>query len=225
MSRTKYTAELKIRIAESYLAGEGSYGELRARYGASEKSIQIWAQKYREHGRDAFARKAGNAQYSKEFKLMCVETVLRGENNVDGVVAKYNISDRRVLRRWIKRYNANKELKDYDPKREVYMAEARRKTTQKERKEIAEYCIAHDKDYKGTAVLYDVSYGQVYTWVKKYLAAGENGLADKRGHHKSDDEVDELERLRRENLRLKRKLEEQSMVVELLKKVKELEGK
>ena len=98
MSRTKYTAELKIRIAESYLAGEGSYGELRARYGASEKSIQIWAQKYREHGRDAFARKAGNAQYSKEFKLMCVETVLRGENNVDGVVAKYNISDRRVLR-------------------------------------------------------------------------------------------------------------------------------
>lgn len=225
MSRTKYTAELKIRIAESYLAGEGSYGELRARYGASEKSIQIWAQKYREHGRDAFAQKAGNAQYSKEFKLMCVETVLRGENNVDGVVAKYNISDRKVLRQWIERYNANKELKDYDPKREVYMAEARRKTTQKERKEIAEYCIAHDKDYKGTAVLYDVSYGQVYTWVKKYLAAGENGLADKRGHHKSDDEVDELERLRRENLRLKRKLEEQSMVVELLKKVKELEGK
>ena len=28
MSRTKYTAELKIRIAESYLAGEGSYGEI-----------------------------------------------------------------------------------------------------------------------------------------------------------------------------------------------------
>lgn len=225
MSRAKYTAEQKIKIAESYLAGEGSYWELRERYGASEKSIQIWAQKYREHGRDAFVRKAGNAQYSKEFKMMCVETVLRGEKNVDGVVAKYNISDRRVLRRWIKRYNANKELEDYDPKREVYMAEARRKTTQKERREIAEYCIAHDKDYKGTAALYDVSYGQVYTWVKKYLAGGEKGLADKRGHHKPDDEVDELERLRRENLRLKRKLEEQSMVVELLKKVKELDGK
>lgn len=221
MSRAKYTAEQKIKIAESYLAGEGSYWELRERYGASEKSIQIWAQKYREHGRDAFVRKAGNAQYSKEFKMMCVETVLRGEKNVDGVVAKYNISDRRVLRRWIN----NKELEDYDPKREVYMADARRKTTQKERKEIAEYCIAHDKDYKGTAALYDVSYGQVYTWVKKYLAGGEKGLADKRGHHKPDDEVDELERLRRENLRLKRKVEEQSMVVELLKKVKELEGK
>lgn len=105
------------------------------------------------------------------------------------------------------------------------MADAGRKTTQKERKEIVEYCIAHGKDYKGTAALYDVSYDQVYAWVKKYVAAGEDGLADKRGHHKSDDEVDELERLRRENLRLKRKLEEQNMVVELLKKVKEYEGK
>ena len=43
----------------------------------------------------------------------------------------------------------------------------------------------------------------------------------KRGHHKLDDEVDELERLRRENVRLKRQLEEKDMAVELLKKVKE----
>lgn len=87
MSRVKYTAELKIKIAKSYLVGEGSYGELRGRYGASEKTIQIWAQKYREYGRGAFVRKAGNAQYSKGYKMMCVETVLRDEDNVDGVVA------------------------------------------------------------------------------------------------------------------------------------------
>ena len=104
------------------------------------------------------------------------------------------------------------------------MAEARRKTTLTERKEIVEYCITHNRDYKGTASLYDVSYGQVYSWVKKYDAGGEDGLSDKRGRHKTDDEVDELERLRRENMRLKRQLEEKDMVVELLKKVKEFEG-
>ena len=49
------------------------------------------------------------------------------------------------------------------------------------------------------------------------------GLSDKRGRHKTDDEVDELERLRRENMRLKRQLDEKDMVVELLKKVKEFE--
>ncbi len=43
---------------------------------------------------------------------------------------------------------------------------------------------------------------------KKYDASGEDGLSDKRGRHKTDDEVDELERLRRENMRLKRQLDE-----------------
>ena len=104
------------------------------------------------------------------------------------------------------------------------MASAKRKTTIEERKEIVKYCIEHNRDYKGTASIYDVSYSQVYSWVKKYDATGEEGLTDKRGHHKSDDEVDELERLRRENARLKRQLEEKDMLAELLKKVQEFEG-
>ena len=57
-------------------------------------------------------------------------------------------------------------LKDYDPKREVYMAEARRKTTIEERKEIVEYCLKHNRDYKETSSIYAVSYSQVYSWVK-----------------------------------------------------------
>ena len=104
------------------------------------------------------------------------------------------------------------------------MAEARRKTTIEERKEIVDYCINHDRDYKGTASIYDVSYSQVYSWVKKYDAHGEEGLTDKRGRHKTDNEVDELERLRRENVRLKRQLQEKDMLAELLKKVQEFEG-
>ena len=105
------------------------------------------------------------------------------------------------------------------------MAEARRKTTIEERKEIVDYCINHNRDYKGTASIYDVSYSQVYSWVKKYDALGEEGLTDKRGCHKTDEEVDELERLRRENARLKRQLQEKDMLAELLKKVQEFERK
>ena len=149
---------------------------------------------------------------------------MRGDGSVDDIVAKYNISGRYVLCSWIMKYNANMELKDYEPKREVYMAEARRKTTLEERKEIVDYCISHNNDYKGTASKFDVSYSQVYSWVKKYRESGEEGLEDKRGHHKGDDEVDELERLRRENKRLKQQLEERDMLCELLKKVRELEG-
>jgi transposase-like protein len=224
MSKRKHSPEWMMARVREYLAGEGSYKVLAEANGIGKKTLETWVQKFREQGEAAFAVRRGNAHYSKEFKIHCVEAVLCGEGSVDDIVAKYNISSNSLLCQWIQRYNANQELRDYDPKREVYMADARRKTTLAERKEITEYCISHGKDYKGTAARFDVSYSQVYTWVRKYLENGEAGLADRRGHHKTDDEVDELERLRRENLRLKRQLEEQNMVVELLKKVKEFEG-
>ena len=224
MPKTKHSAEWKIAIVKKYLLGEGSYRSLSNTYGIDTKTLRGWVAKFLAHGEAGFEIKAGNRHYSKEFKIKCVELFLRGEKSAKDIVAKYNISDECVFRSWIMKYNANMELKNYDPKREVYMAEARRKTTLEERKEIVEYCISHNNDYKGTASRYDVSYSQVYTWVKKYREIGETGLEDKRGHHKSDDEVGELERLRRKNLRLKRQLEEKDMLCELLKKVKEFEG-
>ena len=224
MSKPKYAAVLKLAVVQEYLSGSGSQKSLASKYGVGHTSVEDWIRNYRTRGEEAFSHRQGNSTYSSAFKIRCVEAVLRSEGGVDDIVTKYNISSRSVLLRWIKRYNANRELTDYDPKREVYMADARRKTTLEERKKITEYCVAHASDYKGTAALYDVSYNQVYTWVKKYLEAGESGLEDRRGHHKGDDEVDELVRLRRENLRLKRRLEEQEMVVDLLKKVKEFEG-
>ena len=224
MSRSKYSPELKISVAKAYLSGKESTYTVAARYGVHRTSVEDWSRKYSKYGEQYFMPHTGNSSYSSELKIKCVEEYLRGEGNLDDIVEKYNISDSIVLRSWIQRYNANQELKDYNPKREVYMASARRKTTLEERKEIAEYCIAHGKDYKETASLYKVSYSQVYSWVKKYLEGGKEGLADKRGHHKTDEEVDELERLRRENVRLRRQLEEQNMMVELLKKVKEFEG-
>ena len=224
MSKRKHTAEWMIARVEDYLTGKGSYKTIAGAYGIGETTFMNWVYKYRAHGNAAFVETKGNRQYSKELKKECDEAGTQGKERVDDIEWKYNISSSSVLRNWIMRYNANKELRDYDPKREVYMAESRRKTTLEERKEIVEYCLSHKKDYKSTAARYDVSYGQVYSWVKKYAADGEAGLADRRGHHKTDDEVDELERLRRENLRLKRQLEEQGMLVELLKKVKEFEG-
>ena len=62
-----------------------------------------------------------------------------------------------------------RKLKDYDPKQYFYMAEARRKTTLEERKEIVEYCINHNLDYKNTATKFEVSYNQVYFWVKSIV--------------------------------------------------------
>lgn len=224
----KYSPEEKIKIVKEYLSGQSSLKEIGSRYGyTSHKGypgcFHRWVALYREHGEAAFYHN-GNSCYSKEFKIKVVEEYIAGTASATELAAKYKISNESLLLRWVGLYNANRELKDYIPNREVYMAEARKKTTIEERKEIVEYCLAHNRDYKGTASLYDVSYSQVYSWVRKYDATGEEGLSDKRGRHKTDDEVDELERLRRENKRLKRQLEENDMLVQLLKKVKEFEG-
>ena len=224
MPKSKHSPEFRAKVSQEYLDGIGSIQFLADKYSIGYSTLKGWINEYQIHGIAAFYHPSNrNRTYSKEFKLRCVEAVLNGEGTVDDIIAKYAISSRYVLRSWIKVYNANREFKDYNPKREVYMAEARRKTTLEERKEIVNYCINHNRDYKNTATKFNVSYSQVYSWVKKYDSDGESGLTDRRGQRKTDDEVDELERLRRENLRLKRQLEEKDMVVELLKKVKDFE--
>ncbi len=223
MAKSPHTPEWRATVAQEYIDGKGTSYEIADKYNINSKTVRVWAQRYKEHGLSAFVRGTGNAHYTSEFKIQCVELCVSGAMSVDEVVAKYNITAQQILRNWISLYNANRELTDYCPEREVYMAEARRKTSIEERKEIVEYCIEHNRNYKETANIYDVSYSQVYSWVKKYDAYGEKALTDKRGRHKSDDEVDELERLRRENIRLKRQLEEKDMLAELLKKVQEFE--
>ena len=223
MAKSPHTPEWRAMVAKEYLDGKAPSPEIAKRYGINDRTVRRWAQRYQAQGIMAFERGSGNTTYTAEFKIKCVELYISGEMSQDEIVATYNISNWAVLNNWIQCYNANRELKGYVPEREVYMAEARRKTTLEEREAIVKYCIAHDRDYKETASLFDVSYSQVYSWVKKYDANGETGLIDRRGHHKADDEVDELERLRRENIRLKSQLEEKDMAVELLKKAKEFE--
>ena len=223
MSKPKFSAEERAQIVQEYLDRKGSYRVIGKKYGISEATVRGWINTYKYHGIEGFVAGNGNKAYTAEFKQKCVEMYLRGEGSLREISAKNNITDQSVLRRWAKQYTANKELRDYDPKREVYMAEAKRKTTQEERIEIVKYCLEHDLEYKNTAAKFDVSYNQVYTWVRKYQADGEDGLVDRRGKRKSDDEVDELERLRRKVLMLERQLKEERMTVELLKKVKEFE--
>lgn len=220
----KYTAEIKLAACKDFLNGKLSHKKICQKYGISfnesncSSILNEWILRYQVLGENAFIKTKGNRSYHHEEKVRIVEEYLAGKGSLQLIAAKYGIPSKETLRKWILKYNANRELKDYNPMREVYMAEARRKTTIEKRKEIVEYCLSHEIAYKDTASLYDVSYSQVYSWVRKYDATGEEGLSNKRGRHKTDDEVDELERLRRENKRLKRQLKENDMLIQLLKK-------
>ena len=168
MSKSKWSADFRAKVAQEYLDGKASFYYLADKYHIGRATIQKWVAAYKVHGIDAFICGPGNASYTSEFKTMCVEKVISGYGSSVDIGAKYKLHPS-VLESWIRLYNANRKLKDYDPKREVYMAEARRKTTIEERKKIVTYCIEHNCDYKGTAALYDVSYSQVYSWVQNMI--------------------------------------------------------
>ncbi len=169
-------------------------------------------------------REKGNKKYSKELKKQAVNDYLSGKGSQLEICKKYKIRSRRQLRNWIKWYNSHKEFKDRTfTKGEIYMTKGR-KTTQEERMEIVAFCIAHSKNYGLTIETYNVSYSQIYSWVKKYEENGVEGLIDHRGKDKSENNMTEEERLRLENRILQAKIKDQEMEIALLKNLKELRG-
>ena len=99
-----------------------------------------------------------------------------------------------------------------------------RQTTQEERVRIAKECIENGNNYGEIAIKYQVSYQNVYTWVKKYKELGEAGLEDRRGQRTAQQEPrTEEERLRIENAQLKHELYLARMERDLLKKLEEIE--
>ena len=99
-----------------------------------------------------------------------------------------------------------------------------RKTTQEERAQIVAFCIEHGMDYALAVETYQVSYQQIYSWVRKYEATGVDGLVVRRGKAKPEDKLSEAERLRQENKILQAKLKDKEMEIALLKKLRELRG-
>ena len=104
MAKRKHTSEWMLERIEEYLTGKGSYREIASANGISDKILKDWVHKYKEHGAEVFITGQGNKRYSKEYKTTCVEAVIRGEGSVDDIVARYNISAREVLRRWIQEH-------------------------------------------------------------------------------------------------------------------------
>ena len=163
-------------------------------------------------------------KYSAELKLQAVQDYLTGKGSLRQICRQYGIKDKRQLRNWISWYNGHKEFKERTGARgEIYMTKGR-KTTQEERSQIVAFCIEHGKDYALTVETYQVSYQQIYSWVRKYEANGVDGLVDRRGKAKPEDELTEAERLRQENRMLQAKLKDKEMEIALLKKLRELRG-
>ena len=218
--KVKYTKEQKIKASEDYIGGIKSAIKISEELGmgcSGRNEVRLWAKKYVQYGSSAFEERKENNSYSKEFKDKVIKEYLSGKGSIIDLALKYKLPSKETLRQWIKKYNSHIELKDYDPKPEIYMAE-KLKTTLEERIEIVKYCLEHNRDIKGTAAHYGCKYAQLYQWVTKYEKFGEEGLIDKRGKRKNEEELSELEKAKRRIAQLERQNKELKDSYEILKK-------
>ena len=226
--KVKYSKELKLEIIIRYLKGE-SPTALANEYNlpnSYRKKIIVWAHRYEELGENGFESSSNNKTYSKDFKLKVINEYLSGSRSLEELANTYDISNDTIVRSWVLAYNNGEEIRDYNPKSEVYTMKSR-KTTLEERLEIVKYVLDNNNDYKGAADHYNVPYANVYNWVKKYNTKGEDSLSDKRGRpsDKPTQELTELEKKDIEIEKLKRQLEREQKVNEVLKKNLEIREK
>lgn len=209
---------------EEYLKGDGSCASIAKKYGISKTTLQDYVRRARAEGSDSLRISSKNKKYSKETKIAAVEEYLAGKISQSAICTKYKITDKFILRTWIKWYNSGKDFKERSRSGRGVTMKKGRKTTLEERTEIVAFCIANGKDYGLTSEKYGVSYQQVYSWVRKYEVKGTEGLTDRRGKAKPEEELTEADKLRMENKLLQAKIKDMEMENAILKKLRELRG-
>lgn len=220
--RRKIAPEELIEAIKKYLNGEGSKAAISSEYGISKSYFRNCIEKFKAQGSTIFTIKAQNTVYPEELKARAVKAYLNGEGSFVTIAARFGIRSKSKLQGWVKMYNSGKGF------RQKMSGGSRMKETRltnvEERVQIAKDCIANGDNYGETALKYNVSYQQVYQWVKKYKELGDAGLEDRRGRRKKDQAPrSELEKAQIEIARLKHELYLTQMERDLLKKVEEIE--
>lgn len=220
--RTKYTVEEKYEILKAYENTIGTLHGFLTKYSLSKHAFYDWKYNYSKYGIDGLTDYKLRRIYSKELKELAVSDYISGGLSQREVVKKYEISGKSVLEGWVNKYNSHREIKATAKGMSQSMTKGR-VTSWKERIEISLYCIAHNNDYRNAAERYQVSYQQVYQWVKKYETGGENALKDSRGRKKVEDELTPEDKIELSMKKLKVENERLRAEIAFLKKLEEIE--
>ncbi|MFM9281484.1 helix-turn-helix domain-containing protein [Paenibacillus jiagnxiensis] len=220
--RSPISSEIKLRAVRRCLQYESNPNHEAKQLGVHINTVSEWIRKYQADGEEGLGESKGWKSYSKELKLSAIQDVLSGEYSVREVAKKYHISSKSVLETWIAKYTRGVKMKPTRKRIDAPLMNKGRKTTYEERIEIVQFTIANDLDYQKAIDKYGVSYQQVYAWVRKYKASGQEALQDHRGRKKPLEELDEQERLKLRIKELEARNEYLEMENALAKKLAEI---
>lgn len=195
MEQKKFTAFEKLAIMQEIQEGMIGIKAAARKFGVTKNSIVKWRKRYELYGYEGLEVRTHNRTYSEELKLQAVRDYLEGNGSQNQIIYKYKIASTTQLANWIKKYNghSNGLMANSGGTRAMTKGRA---TTWQERIDIVLYCLANGQDYTKAASHFQVSYPQVYSWVKKYETGGEEALQDGRGRTKTREELTEADRQR-----------------------------
>lgn len=224
--KPKYSKEVKFQACKDYENGNASFYSIADEIGTRKEVVRQWYLKYKEHRPSVFETSSTNRSYSKEFKFLVVEEYASGKYSQPELGAKHNIATS-VIRNWINKWYSGIELKDYDPKGDVYTMKSRT-TTFEERLEIVKWVIENDMNYKDAADRYSITYALVYKWTRAYIDKGSKALEYQKRGPKPKSAIDEnnlseIDKLKLELEREKALRKKTEFELEVLKKKEEFE--
>ncbi|WP_432402352.1 helix-turn-helix domain-containing protein [Wukongibacter sp. M2B1] len=220
--KPKIEFEVKIEAVKDYLTGVKSVKKICDELSAGKTTVKEWIRIYRSKGESGLLPQLKNTTYSKELKIAAVEDYLEGKGSFLDISMKYGLRSSSQLKRWVMKYNSHEEIKSSGAGGNQIMTKGRT-TTIEERIEIVKYCIERNNNYIETSKKYQVSYQQVRSWMIKFEESGIDGLLDRRGKRKSEEQMTEVDKLKAEMRLLEAKNKRLEMENELLKKLEEIE--
>jgi transposase-like protein len=220
--KSKFSVDEKLKCVLRCLEGKDSISHTASLVGIDSVTLSQWIRNYHSLGIDGLRTTSKNSHLPAELKEMAVRDYLAGVGSLTDICKKYGLRSKGMLHKWVMKYNSHEKLKASGTGGMPIMTNGR-KTTYDERVEIVKYCIEHQNNYAETAQKYQVSYQQVYMWTNKYESVGVEGLQDRRGKRKDEDEMSELEKLKAQNKLLEAQNRRQQMEIDFLKKLEEIE--
>lgn len=179
--KSKISNELKIELVKRVLSGEASIKSLAKEYNIAKSSLMTWKKKYLELGEKSIMVDEKNKHYTRETRIKAVKSYLNNEGSLFEICKKYGITSVSVLNYWIRDY---KKSVDENGNYKIFKKHIRKSVESKI--EAVTFCQKHDYDYNLTTQKFDISYQQIYSWVKKYEAGGAEALIDNRGKRLSE---------------------------------------
>lgn len=100
----KYSYELKKKIVDQYLNGNGGFTALTKQYSVPYTVVRRWVHAYTNLGEDGLKRSRSNKEYSFEYKMQVVQLYMTSEMSYLQIAKQEKMNNPSMIANWVTAY-------------------------------------------------------------------------------------------------------------------------